>query len=233
MARRGASDLHESSFGGRAGQRAAFRRNWWGFVGRRSADAALHEKAGPELVEACRAKASYLAAGQILVTDAGPRLSAKYVLHTVVPGHPSSRDPRPMPPERAAEYAADEDEAAQILERCFAGLLATAAELGVESLCCPAIGCGCRGYPADVAAKIALGTLAPEDLSGELPVPYVEVRFWDHGVLAAWMHEASSCRGLVECEESEVMSQLWQGDPLDVWADKKRQAASPSSCSLM
>eukprot|EP00435_Cladocopium_sp_Y103_P073223 s240_g42.t2 len=89
------------------------RRNWWGFAGRKSADASLHEKAGPELLAACRAQASYLGFGE-----------ASYVLHTVVPGHPSSRDPRPMPLDRAADYASDDAEAERLLRQSFAGILA-------------------------------------------------------------------------------------------------------------
>eukprot|EP00913_Durusdinium_trenchii_P032791 g30696.t1 len=60
------------------------RRNWWGFAGRKSADAALHEKAGPELLAECRAQASSLKFGEVVVTKA-PNLKARYVLHTVSP----------------------------------------------------------------------------------------------------------------------------------------------------
>ncbi|CAK9097875.1 unnamed protein product [Durusdinium trenchii] len=176
------------------------RRNWWGFAGRKSADAALHEKAGPELLAECRAQASSLKFGEVVVTKA-PNLKARYVLHTVVPGHPSSKDPRPMPVDRAADYASDVAEAQQLLRQSFRGLVAKAVELNAKSFCCPAIGSGIRGFPASFVAKEGLHLLVPQaEGSIAQEVPYVEVRFWDHHVLNAWTLEACQ-RKLEECED--------------------------------
>mmetsp|Transcript_45681 Transcript_45681/g.102259 ORF Transcript_45681/g.102259 Transcript_45681/m.102259 type:complete len:259 (-) Transcript_45681:140-916(-) len=203
------------------------RRNWWGFAGRRSADAALHERAGPELLEACRSQASMLDFGMVLTT-AAPNLKARFLLHTVVPGHPQSRDPRPMPADRAAEYAPSDAVAEQLLQQSFEGVLQRAAELGARSLCCPAFGCGVRGFPPKVAARIGLNVLA--DPATPPRVPYVEVRFWDHGVLHAWMQEASESRQLVEVEEMQVREELWQGESLAAWIDKAE--AEESACHI-
>ncbi|CAK8985919.1 unnamed protein product [Durusdinium trenchii] len=172
----------------------------WGFAGRKSADAALHEKAGPELLAECRAQASSLKFGEVVVTKA-PNLKARYVLHTVVPGHPSSKDPRPMPVDRAADYASDVAEAQQLLRQSFRGLVAKAVELNAKSFCCPAIGSGIRGFPASFVAKEGLHLLVPQaEGSIAQEVPYVEVRFWDHHVLNAWTLEACQ-RKLEECED--------------------------------
>lgn len=199
------------------------RRNWWGFAGRKSADASLHEKAGPELLAACRAQASYLGFGEVLVTSA-PNLKARYVLHTVVPGHPSSRDPRPMPVDRAADYASDDAEAERLLRQSFAGLVAKTVQLNAKSLCCPAIGCGIRGFPAPLAAKAGLHHLVPEaECAVAQAVPYVEVRFWDTNVLNAWTAEAFE-RDLEECEEWQVKNELWQGHTLAEWTQKNIEA---------
>ncbi|CAE6967598.1 unnamed protein product [Symbiodinium sp. KB8] len=97
--------------------------------------------------------------GSILLTEA-PNLQVRYVLHTAVPGYPGSRDPRPMPADRAADYAVDELQAEALLKRSFQGILQHTAELGATSLCCPAIGCGVRGFPPEVAARVGLTVLA-------------------------------------------------------------------------
>lgn len=172
--------------------------------------------------------------GSILLTEA-PNLQVRYVLHTAVPGYPGSRDPRPMPADRAADYAVDELQAEALLKRSFQGILQHTAELGATSLCCPAIGCGVRGFPPEVAARVGLTVLADSQddevgagqRSGSKKPPsvqYVEVRFWDHQVLQAWIREAGVNRGLVEVEEFQVRQELWQGDTLAAWTEKRRQA---------
>ncbi|CAK0900147.1 unnamed protein product [Prorocentrum cordatum] len=108
----------------------AHRRNWWGFAGRRSADAALHARAGAELLRLCHERASELRFGE------------------------------------AADFV-EAPEAAELLRRSYAELLRTAAELGVQSLACPAIGCGCRGYPVREAAEVALRAVG-EDAAVQL-----------------------------------------------------------------
>ncbi|CAK0900146.1 unnamed protein product [Prorocentrum cordatum] len=154
----------------------AHRRNWWGFAGRRSADAALHARAGAELLRLCHERASELRFGEVLATPAGPRLDAQHVLHTAVPSHPAGRDPRPLPASQAADFV-EAPEAAELLRRSYAELLRTAAELGVQSLACPAIGCGCRGYPVREAAEVALRAVG-EDAAVPSTAMQLQATFW-------------------------------------------------------
>ncbi|CAJ1354405.1 unnamed protein product, partial [Effrenium voratum] len=101
------------------------------------------------------------------------------------------------------------------------GLLSAAAGLNAGSFCCPAIGCGVRGFPPAVAARAGLQCLAPEVCPRPGP-PYVEVRFWDHNVLSAWTTEAMVHRQLEECQELEVREELWQGGTLASWTEKRQ-----------
>mmetsp|Transcript_93724 Transcript_93724/g.264577 ORF Transcript_93724/g.264577 Transcript_93724/m.264577 type:complete len:267 (-) Transcript_93724:26-826(-) len=212
------------------------RRNWWGFAGRRSADAALHERVGDGfLVHACRAQARELPFGEVLVTEAGPNLRARHVLHTVVPCHPRTRDPRPLPPARAADFATSAEHAEELLAASYSALIRAAAGLTAQTLCCPALGCGCRGFPLEVAARVGLDALAaPVALAVSLqeepskastcPVPYVEVRFWENRVFDAWLEECAR-RDLVACEAREVEEALWGGEPLHVWHERETRLA--------
>lgn len=202
------------------------RRNWWGFAGRRSADAALHARAGDFLVQACRNQASELAFGATLVTAAGPHLQAQHVLHTAVPSHPAGRDPRPLPQEQAEEIV-DAEHAELLLGTSYAGVISAAASLGAQSLCCPAIGCGCRGYPLDTAARIGLRAVA-----GASAVPYVEVRFWERRAFDAW-EEAVGQASLQPCAEQEAMDALWGGEPLALWQERKQRAAEAARCTVL
>eukprot|EP00434_Breviolum_minutum_P017054 symbB.v1.2.015046.t1/scaffold1112.1/size147309/4 len=131
-------------------------------------------------------------------------------------------------------------------------LVAKAVELNAQSLCrlanavghlqgcchklvagCPAIGCGIRGFPAPLVAKAGLQHLVPEGVcQAAQAVPYVEVRFWDTNVLNAWTSEAFQ-RNLEECEESQVMKELWQGDTLEVWTQKRLQARTPKTAMTL
>eukprot|EP00747_Dinoflagellata_sp_TGD_P221187 gnl/TRDRNA2_/TRDRNA2_93059_c0_seq2.p1 gnl/TRDRNA2_/TRDRNA2_93059_c0~~gnl/TRDRNA2_/TRDRNA2_93059_c0_seq2.p1 ORF type:complete len:248 (+),score=42.02 gnl/TRDRNA2_/TRDRNA2_93059_c0_seq2:37-780(+) len=205
-----------------------FRRNWWGFAGRKSADAALHEKAGPALLQACRKHSSELPFGVVLVTAAGPNLQVRHVLHTAVPSHPSGRDPRPLPPAQESDFAEAPEAALRALAAAYAALLQQAAKLGAESLACPAIGAGCRGYPLEATAQIGLDALARADPV----VPYIEVRFWAHAAFIAWRDECARI-GLASCEETEVADCLWEGEPLATWYERRKREASASSCTLM
>eukprot|EP00927_Polykrikos_kofoidii_P077288 TRINITY_DN74242_c0_g1_i1.p1 TRINITY_DN74242_c0_g1~~TRINITY_DN74242_c0_g1_i1.p1 ORF type:complete len:267 (-),score=30.43 TRINITY_DN74242_c0_g1_i1:45-815(-) len=206
------------------------RRNWWGFTGRRGADAALHDRAGEFLVRACHEQTSELAFGRVLVTSAGPGLpQVGRLLHTAVPSHPAGRDPRPLPPHQAAEYM-EAEEAEEFLAQSFSALLSTATELDIKSLCCPAIGCGCRGFPLDVAARIGLDALA-----GDHQIPYVEVRFWDHSTFMTWLEASRALPSLAPCEDSHVREALWDGLSLSTWSEqrRRREAAGASGCTLM
>eukprot|EP00933_Yihiella_yeosuensis_P029269 TRINITY_DN22942_c1_g2_i1.p1 TRINITY_DN22942_c1_g2~~TRINITY_DN22942_c1_g2_i1.p1 ORF type:complete len:260 (+),score=50.22 TRINITY_DN22942_c1_g2_i1:35-781(+) len=203
------------------------RRNWWGFAGRRSADAALHEKAGPSLLQACHAVAEELTHGVVIVTPGGPNLKVSSVLHVAVPSHPDGRDPRPLPPHMAAEYV-DPQDALLLLRNTYKSALQRATELHVKSLACPAIGCGCRGFPLAEAAEIGLAAIVDES-----SVPFIEVRFWDHATFMTWREKTKEL-GLEPCEEYEVQNSLWGGETLEHWSEKKQKSEKLTSlCPLM
>lgn len=202
------------------------RKNWWGFVGKKSADAALHEKVGPSLLQECHSKATELPFGSVLTTAAGPKMGVGYVLHTAVPSHAGGRDPRPMSAQQAGDFAYHE-EAMQYLTRSYGEVLKAAAELETESLACPAIGCGCRGYPVEDAARIGLHALA-EDRA----VPYIEVRILDWLTYSAWQQECIRL-GLKACTEGDVKEALWEGEPLASWHERRVAERRRISCPVL
>ena len=112
-------------------------------------DGAIHRAAGPALLEACRALPTVAPGvrcptGEARITP-GFALPAPWVIHTVGP----------------VWHGGDRDEAA-LLENCHRNALRLARERGLRRIAFPAISCGVYGYPAPLAAKVALGTLREE-----------------------------------------------------------------------
>ena len=100
-------------------------------------DGAIHRAAGPGLLEECR-RLGGCPTGDVRLTR-GHALPARWVIHAVGPmwqggGH-------------------DED---ALLASCYRKALALAAERGFASVAFPAISCGVYGYPAELAAPIAV-----------------------------------------------------------------------------
>src|ERR1700740_747251 len=106
-------------------------------------DGAIHRAAGPELLVEVRGLAG-CAPGAAKITR-GYRLPAKHVIHAVGPVWNGGR--------------ANEDD---LLASCYRTALALAADHGLASIAFPAISTGVYAFPADRAARIAVGTVVGE-----------------------------------------------------------------------
>ena len=103
-------------------------------------DGAIHRAAGPQLLAECRTLGG-CATGDAKITK-GYRLPARHVIHAVGPvwhggGH-------------------GEDDA---LASCYRRAIELCQDNGLGSMAFPAISTGVYGFPADRAAKIAVGTV--------------------------------------------------------------------------
>ena len=106
-------------------------------------DGAIHRAAGPGLLEECRALGG-CATGSAKITG-GHKLKARHVIHAVGPVWNGGT---------ANEEA--------MLAGCYRTALDLAAAHGLASLAYPAISTGIYRFPADLAARIAVGTVASE-----------------------------------------------------------------------
>ena len=103
-------------------------------------DGAIHEAAGPELLEECKTLGG-CATGRAKITG-GYRLPARYVIHAVGPvWHGGSAGERTL------------------LASCYREALKLAVEHDVRTVAFPAISCGVYGFPAEEAAPIAVREL--------------------------------------------------------------------------
>ena len=106
-------------------------------------DGAIHRAAGPELLAECRLLGG-CATGDAKITR-GYRLPARYVIHAVGPvWHGGGRGEE------------------NLLASCYRNALTLAREYRLASLAYPAISTGVYRFPADAAARIAIGTVVSE-----------------------------------------------------------------------
>jgi O-acetyl-ADP-ribose deacetylase len=117
-------------------------------------DGAIHRAAGPDLLAECRTLGG-CETGSAKITR-GHRLPAKHVIHAVGPVWRGG--------------AAGEDE---LLASCYRIALDLAGRYRLGSIAFPAISTGVYGFPADRAARIAVGTVAAELASADRGIAYV------------------------------------------------------------
>jgi O-acetyl-ADP-ribose deacetylase (regulator of RNase III) len=106
-------------------------------------DGAIHRAAGPDLLAECRTLGG-CETGSAKITR-GYRLQARHVIHAVGPvwggGHKGEDD---------------------LLASCYRTAFAHASEHRLASIAFPAISTGIYRFPADRAARVAVGTVAAE-----------------------------------------------------------------------
>ena len=98
-------------------------------------DGAIHEAAGPALMEECLMLGK-CDVGEVKVTK-GHQLPAKYIVHTVGP--------------REVDKSS--------LEKCYWNSLVSVKEMGMKSIAFPCISTGAYGFPNKLAADVALSTV--------------------------------------------------------------------------
>ena len=112
-------------------------------------DGAIHRAAGPALQQACRQLPEIrpgvrCPTGEARITP-GFELPARYVIHTVGP-----------------IWHGGGDGEALLLSQCYGHSLRRLRERGLRSIAFPAISCGVYGYPAELAAPIAVNAVRAE-----------------------------------------------------------------------
>jgi len=106
-------------------------------------DGAIHRAAGRELLEECRTLGG-CATGSAKITR-GYKLPAQHVIHAVGP-----------------VWSGGKTGESELLASCYRTALDLAADNDLHSIAFPAISTGVYRFPADLAARIAVGTVVSE-----------------------------------------------------------------------
>lgn len=103
-------------------------------------DGAIHRAAGPELVHECRLLGG-CKTGEAKISKAY-RLSARHIVHTVGP-----------------VWRGGAHGEAELLASCYRNAIALAGAKGAATVAFPSISTGIYGYPVELAAAVAVGTI--------------------------------------------------------------------------
>ena len=132
-------------------------------------DHAIHQAAGPELLEECRTLGG-CNTGDAKLTR-GYRLPAPYVIHTVGP-----------------LWLRGEHNEAELLASCYRSCFAIALERGFRTLAFPAISCGIYGYPIEAATEIAIRETRV-GLAANPVIEHIIFACFDNKVYNAYRHQ--------------------------------------------
>jgi O-acetyl-ADP-ribose deacetylase len=129
-------------------------------------DGAIHRAGGPAILAECRALGG-CKPGDVKATGAGD-LPARHVLHAVGPIWRGGGANEP-----------------ELLASCHRRAVELAAELGDRTVAFPAISTGAYGYPAELAAPVAIGATR-DALDAHPEVEMVRFVFRDDAALATY-----------------------------------------------